>query len=83
MHAGSFDLTDTNKIVIPATHEAFSAKHEKVKITVRDNKIAVWIVVPTEGAGLMAGLEQRGYASRGQIVGHSRWRGIVSELRRK
>jgi len=38
-HTGSFDLTNMNMGIIPATDKTFSAKHEKTKITVKDNKI--------------------------------------------
>lgn len=57
-HNGSFDLTDMNMGVIPATHKAFSAKLEKTKVTVKENKITAWVVEPTEGAGLKAILSQ-------------------------
>ena len=46
--------------VIPATDKVFSAKLEKTKVTVKENKIATWVVEPTEGAGLMAILGQLG-----------------------
>jgi predicted ester cyclase len=59
-HTGSFDLTNMNMGVIPATNKAFSAKPEKTKITVKDNKITSWVVEPTEGAGLQAILDQLG-----------------------
>jgi predicted ester cyclase len=59
-HSSSFDLTNMNMGVIPATHKAFSAKLEKTKITVKENKITAWTVEPTEGAGLMAILGQLG-----------------------
>jgi predicted ester cyclase len=57
-HSGAFDLTGMNMGVIPATHKAFSAKLEKTKVTVKEDKIASWAVEPTEGAGLMAILKQ-------------------------
>ena len=57
-HTGSFDLTNMNMGVIPATDKTFSAKHEKSKIAVKDNKITSWAVEPTEGAGLKAILDQ-------------------------
>jgi predicted ester cyclase len=57
-HRGSFDLTSMNMGVIPATNKAFSAKLEKTKITVKDNKITSWAVEPTQGAGLKAILDQ-------------------------
>jgi predicted ester cyclase len=59
-HRGSFDLTAMNMGVIPATNKAFSAKLEKSKITVKENKITSWAVEPTQGAGLNAILDQLG-----------------------
>jgi predicted ester cyclase len=59
-HSGSFDLTNMNMGLIPATHKAFSAKLEKTKVTIKANKITAWVVEPTEGAGLMAILGQLG-----------------------
>jgi predicted ester cyclase len=59
-HSGSFDLTDMDMGVIPATNKAFSAKFQKTKVTLRENKIAAWVVEPTEGAGLKAILGQLG-----------------------
>lgn len=57
-HSGSFDLTNMNMGVIPATNKAFSVKLEKTKLTVKENKIVAWIVEPTDGAGLKAILGQ-------------------------
>ena len=59
-HTGSFDLTNMNMGIIPATKKAFSAKLEPTKITVKENKITSWVVEPTEGAGLKAILGQLG-----------------------
>ena len=59
-HSGSFDLTTMNMGVIPATNKNFSAKPEKTKITVKENKITSWVVEPTQGAGLKAILDQLG-----------------------
>ncbi len=59
-HSGPFDLTNMNMGVIPATNKTFSAKLEKTKITVKENKISSWAVEPTEGAGLKAILGQLG-----------------------
>jgi predicted ester cyclase len=59
-HRGSFDLTNMQMGVIPATNKAFSAKLEKTKITVKENKITSWAVEPTQGAGLNAILDQLG-----------------------
>jgi predicted ester cyclase len=61
-HTGSLDLTNMHMGIIPATDKTFSGKHEKTKITVQDNKITVWAVEPTEGAGLKAILDQLGVA---------------------
>jgi len=57
-HTGPFDLTGMNMGVIPATDKTFTVKHEKGKITVKENKITAWVIEPTEGAGLMAILSQ-------------------------
>jgi predicted ester cyclase len=57
-HSGSFDLTDMNMGVIPATNKAFSVKREKTKLTVKGNKIIAWVVESTDGAGLKAILGQ-------------------------
>ena len=59
-HRGAFDLTTMKMGVIPATNKTFSAKLEKTKITVKDNKITSWAVEPTQGAGLNAILDQLG-----------------------
>ena len=57
-HSGAFDLTNMNMGVIPATNKTFSAERERVKVKVKDDKITVWTVEPTDGAGLMAILKQ-------------------------
>lgn len=62
-HTGSFDLTDMKMGVIPATKKAFSAKLQKTKVTVKENKITSWVVEPIEGAGLKAILGQLGVKS--------------------
>ena len=59
-HSGSFDLTNMNMGVIPATNKTFSTKLEKTKVSVKENKITSWVVEPTEGAGLKAILGQLG-----------------------
>ena len=59
-HSGSFDLTNMNMGVIPATDKTFSAKLEKTKITVNENMVTSWAVEPTQGAGLKAILDQLG-----------------------
>ncbi len=57
-HTGSFDLTNLQMGVIPATNKTFVTPREKTKITVRGNKIAAWVVEPTQGAGVMEILKQ-------------------------
>ena len=57
-HSGSFDLTNMNMGVLPATNKAFSVKREKTKLTVKGTKISAWVVEETEGAGLKAILDQ-------------------------
>ena len=57
-HSGSFDLTNMNMGMIPATDKTFVAKREKTKVTVKENKVIAWVVEPTEGAGLVAILSQ-------------------------
>jgi predicted ester cyclase len=57
-HSGSFDLTDINMGVIPATNKTFSAKTEKTRVTVKDNKISLWEVESLDGDGLMEILGQ-------------------------
>jgi hypothetical protein len=57
-HRDSFDLTNMNLGVIPATDKTFVAKPEKTKVTVKGNKVAAWVVEPTQGAGLMSILNQ-------------------------
>lgn len=57
-HNGAFDLTNMNMGVISATNKTFSTKSEKTKITVKDDKIILWVVEPNDGAGLMEILKQ-------------------------
>lgn len=57
---GAFDLTGLRMGVISATNKDFSTATEKIKITVKDDKVSSWVVEPTEGAGLMAILKQLG-----------------------
>ena len=57
-HTGSFDLTDMQMGVIPATNKAFVTTREKTKITVKENKITAWVIEPTQGAGVMEILKQ-------------------------
>ena len=57
-HSGSFDLTDMDMGVLPATGKTFVAAREKTKVTLKENKVTSWAVEPTNGAGLMAILVQ-------------------------
>ena len=57
-HTGSFDLTNMQMGVIPATNKTFVTTREKTKITVKENKITAWTVEPTSGAGVMEILKQ-------------------------
>ena len=57
-HTGSFDLTNMQMGVIPATNKTFVTTLEKTKITVKENKITAWAVEPTQGAGVMEILKQ-------------------------
>jgi hypothetical protein len=47
-----------NMGVIPATNKTFSAKTEKTRVTVKDNKISLWEVDSLDGDGLMEILGQ-------------------------
>ena len=57
-HTGFFDLTTMNMGMLPPTAKVFSARPEKTKITVKENKISSWAVDPADGAGLKAILGQ-------------------------
>jgi len=57
---GAFDLTGLNMGVISATNRDFSTATEKIKITVKDDKVTSWVIEKTKGAGLIAILGQLG-----------------------
>jgi hypothetical protein len=57
---GAVDLTGLNMGVISATHRNFSTVRENNKITVKGEKVSLWVVEPTQGAGLKAILDQLG-----------------------
>lgn len=57
-HTGSFDLTNMQMGVIPATNKTFVTTREKTKITVKGDRITAWAVEPTQGAGVMEILKQ-------------------------
>jgi len=62
-HSGSFDLRTMDMGVIPSTNKNFSAKSEKARVTVKENKITAWFVEPTQGADLKSILDQLGVKS--------------------
>jgi len=57
---GAFDLTSLRLGVISATNRDFSTATEKIKITVKDDKVTSWVIEKTKGAGLIAILGQLG-----------------------
>jgi len=59
-HKGSLDLTALGMGVIPATNKSFVAAQEHGKATVQGDKVRSLANEPTEGAGLMAILDQLG-----------------------
>ena len=59
-HKGDLDLTAMHMGVIPATRKSFNAALEHGKVRVRNEKITSLMNEPTEGAGLMAILDQLG-----------------------
>ena len=62
-HRGSFDLTDMNMGVIPATKKSFINPNERGKVTVRGGKVTSWVVESIAGGGLMGILGQLGVRS--------------------
>ena len=59
-HKGDLDLSAMDMGVIPATGKSFKAAREHGKAMVRDGKVISLALDPTEGAGLMAILDQLG-----------------------
>jgi predicted ester cyclase len=59
-HTGSLDLTNLNMGLVPVTNKNFSTKIAKTKVTVKEGKITLWKVEPTDGADLIAILSQLG-----------------------
>ena len=59
-HKRELDLTSMNMGVIPATNKSFEAAHEHGVATMRDGKISAWAMDGSEGAGLLAILDQLG-----------------------
>jgi hypothetical protein len=54
------DLSPVGLGVSPATDKSFAAPREHVRVTIRDSKVASWVVEPIEGGGLMGILTQLG-----------------------
>ncbi len=61
-HKGPLDLINVNIGLVPVTNKHISAKMAKTKVTVKEGKIKLWVVEPTDGAGLEAVLHQLGTA---------------------
>lgn len=59
-HQGTLDLSNMNMGLIPATNKPVSVKMAKTRVTVKDDKVTLWAVEPTDGAGLAAILAQLG-----------------------
>ena len=59
-HKGNLDLTAMHMGVIPATGKSFKAAREHGKAMLRDGKVISLALDPTQGAGLMAILDQLG-----------------------
>jgi hypothetical protein len=59
-HTGTLDLSAMGMGVIPPTNKTFAAAYEKGEASVQDGKVKTWAMKGTEGAGLMAILDQLG-----------------------
>ena len=59
-HKGNFDLTAMGMGVIPATNKFFTAQREHGQSIMQDGKVKTWEMQKTEGAGVMAILDQLG-----------------------
>ena len=59
-HSGDLDLSPVGLGVTPATDKSFATPREHVKVTIKDSKVASWVVEPIEGASLKAILGQLG-----------------------
>lgn len=57
-HTGPLDLLNVNMGLVSVTNKHVSAKMAKTKVTVKEGKIKLWVVEPTDGAGLEAVLHQ-------------------------
>jgi len=58
--SGVLDLSPVGLGVTPATNKSFATPREHVKVTIKDSKVASWVVEPIEGGGLMGILTQLG-----------------------
>src|SRR3990172_3676663 len=52
-HNGVLDLSPVGLGVIPATNKSFAMPREHGKVTIKDGKVASWVVDRIEGGGLM------------------------------
>jgi len=59
-HTGILDLSAMGLGVIPPTNKTFAAAYENGEASVQDGKVKTWAMEGTEGAGLMAILDQLG-----------------------
>jgi len=58
--SGVLDLSPVGLGVTAATDKSFAAPREHVRVTIKDSKVASWVVEPIEGGGLMGILTQLG-----------------------
>lgn len=68
-HKGTLDLSSLNMGSTPATNKSVSVKMAKTKVTVKDDKVTLWAVEPTDGAGLAAILAQLWAAPKKPLAG--------------
>jgi hypothetical protein len=61
-HSGVLDLSAVGLGVTPATDKSFAMPREHGEVTIKHDKVASWVVEPTEGGGLMGILVQLGIA---------------------
>jgi hypothetical protein len=62
-HSCVLDLSPLGLGVTPATNKSFATPREHVKVTIKDSKVASWVVEPIEGGGLRGILGQLGIAA--------------------
>lgn len=62
---GTLNLVNMNMGSTPATNKSVSAKTAKTRITIKQDKITLWAVEPTEGADLTDILSQLGVKHSG------------------